>query len=269
MSEFNPGARRVCADSAHPAVPFLFSSPPVLTPDSDYGDPVILHDKYRVYRVAAPLWLPPVNVGRMLGTSLWEVNIEYVPDGGLEGGGTWTEEVTAGTERRVEIDGGVPTTTVINTPGWETLTDAINAKRHRKPSPDEADQETLPCAASLVWTSVEDLSTPGDTLEMAVTLNIEGWVPAWYATDLPTSGPPHPKWTDRTNLEECWMFVVSCSAEAIYYVGGVPSGDSRSTQLVTYDGSLIGRIENYPSADNGGDATWTISLSHQAYHTDP
>jgi hypothetical protein len=251
------GSGFATGQSVHSSVP-RFLGQGGITADSPY---LPASDKYRTFRVPAPLWLPPVEVSKSLMTSEWLVELEVdIP--GFPGNGTYSETIKAGTETIAQVYLGERTVFPgTNAPGWDTLKDALEHKLNRQPPPNDDDYAAFGRLAYLSFSETGLLEDTEIEWSISVVVDIKGWIPIFHASSGPTTAGPPPKWAGRAGLQEVWSFDVSALAMA--FEDG--EGKGRST-LINYDGGSIGTIGGYPIADDpANDEKLRMTLTHNAF----
>ncbi len=201
----------------------------------------------QVHFVAGSHWLPPPEVCDGLATKVWtiELSVSFPPPApGSYGAdipsgepnnptalnGVYTLDVTAGT--RADDDrtaGGVVET---NLPGWLSIREALQRKRHFVTGPGNTAQDLLPrgWAGGKIYKSIDIGSTPTHPYPtdnvlaggaIWVEVAVGPWRPAYYipggATISPGSGAWSPvagSWPGGAGLEPVWYFYVEARAFA-------------------------------------------------------
>lgn len=216
----------------------------VLTPDSDKGGSA--HLNARVLRESGKLWLPSPLLGKIYDAAIWKLDAGFSGETeGVSMSGAWEMTWQAGTKKIVQ-----PTVSdvVENHPGWQTLAEALEGKRHLKPPPDEDEYADLLGFGGLDWTMAFSGDVPG---QISISVTLGRVIPAWYASVPPTSPG---RWPGHSGLEPVWWvdFDILAAAEVD---GSIVS----STAIGTFEETEIGTVGSQ-------DSEWSLELSIASTH---
>jgi len=259
------------ADGIHRPAPqsFISSSGIGLTADSYVSDEPPSEDIHVITR-PSPLWLPPALLSKCLKTSIWKVVVDITPSGDQSDiiSGSFEYEVVAGTARRLGFLAGAEIEdTITNEPGWTSVRDAVEFKRHRKPPPDEDDYSLFTSGFASFELSLQE-ENPEDvsqSLVIGLNLNIGAWFPSNKSTRPPDSGVAKPRWNDRDGLESVWVWALNGGMTSFLQTefGTV---NNFSSNLINYEEEKSGRA-NVPGGNNA-DEYLKVTVSHGTFFSD-
>jgi hypothetical protein len=226
-----------------------------LTFDSDFGAGP--DEDSRIYRIPGRHWLPPDLYGEIFDAETWQLQIAYTGEDVSDLGTSWTETWQAGTSVNVAIDFGSRTDEVANSPGWESISDALAKRRYPMPPPADDDYWSLvPDLGMLQWTLTGEVGDIGEEVPASITVEcrVPLVVPAFYAANPPVSTGPN-MWAQE-DLEPVWWVNGSFLAQA--RLDGVVVSQ---TQLGAFKGQEIGTA-------GAQDSEWSLALSIASSQTE-